>query len=308
MIRDIDLNLLTVFDAVMAERNLRKAGERLGRSQPSVSQAVARLRDLTGDQLFERAPSGITPTARAEVLWSEIRDPLAELRKALLPSHFDPSEVVGETVFGLSDDARILFWPELARTLLQKAPGSSLRSVDTNHSSVWRDLDQGVMDLALTVAGQPPPGFGARILHQDEFVLLISPGAAPPQTPSDYAGLRHLALVFSEEQPAYADEALQALDMQRRVVARSSRFDTLPQLVRELDAVVALPRLIAGYFAAHHDVALCPLPVPFPPAILKLCWHEKKRNNTHHKWLREVAVRHVRDQIEALSPENNKDL
>lgn len=288
--RTIDLNLLIVFDAVMAERNLRKAGERLGRSQPSISQAVARLRDVTGDQLFERTATGVTPTARAEVLWGEIRDPLATLRRVFVRAEFDPAVLTGETVFGLSDDVRILFWPRLASTISAAASQVTLRAIDTNHTNVWQQLRDGTVDLAITVAGQPPAGLGARILQQDEFCLLMRKDAAAPKTAEDYAGRRQLALVFGEEQPAYADEALGAEGMDRQVVARVSRFDALPDLVRELDAVVALPTLIATHFAQLYDLACADLPVPFPPAILKLCWHEKHRNDERSRWLREKAV------------------
>ena len=79
----IDLNLLVVFDAVMAERNLRRAAERLGRTQPAVSQSVARLRDIFADRLFEKVPDGVRPTPRAEAIWSELRAPLHTIRRIL---------------------------------------------------------------------------------------------------------------------------------------------------------------------------------------------------------------------------------
>ncbi len=300
--KNADLNLMVVFDAVMSERNLRKAGERLNRSQPAISQAIARLRDITGDRLFERTATGIAPTARAELLWAETRDPLAQLRRVLAPSEFQPADLVGETVLGLSDDVRILFWPRLARAITDQAPRATLRALDTNHGRVWRDLGEGLIDVALTVAGQPPPGFGARILHQDRFCLLVRRGSAPPRTVQDYAARRHLALVFSDEQPAYADEALGAEGLHRHVIARVSRFDTLPDLVVALDAVVALPRLIASRFAQRPDLTLSDPPVPFPSAILKLCWHEKTRNDPMARWLRTLAIDTVTSQIDGMRP------
>ena len=271
----------------MSERNLRKAGERLGRSQPAVSQAIARLRDLTGDRLFDRAPTGIAPTPRAERLWADIRDPLASLREAMGGSAFDPAEAVGEVTIGLSDDARILFWPSIAGAILERAPRLTLRALSVNHTSVWADLASGRVDLALTVAGQPPPGLGARIVRQDAFVLLHRAGSTPPASPADYAARRHLALVFSAEQPAYADEALEAAGEAREVAVRIDRFDALPDLVRTLDAVVALPSTIAAHFAQQPDLATAEPPVPFPPAITKLCWNQKRRNDALNAWLRE---------------------
>lgn len=295
--RDIDLNLLTVFDAVMSERNLRKAGERLGRSQPAISQSVARLRDITQDQLFKKSPAGVVPTARAETLWIEIRDPLAQLRAAFLHEKFEPRNMVGELVFGLSDDVRILFWPQIARLVMRDAPKITMRVLDTNHLTVWDDLRIGRLDIALTVAGQPPPGLGARILHQDEFRLLHTKGQQPPKTAKDYARLKHIAVAFGDEQPAYADEALGASGMARKIVAKVSRFDTLPGLVKELNAVVALPSVIARHFAKVEGLACSKLPLPFPPAILKLCWNEKSRNDPRTSWLRALGYDCISSQI-----------
>ena len=302
MAQDIDLNLLAVFDAVMSERNLRRAGERLNRSQPAISQAVARLRDVTGDRLFDRSPTGVVPTARAERLWAEIRDPLSHLREAMGTSPFDPARAEGEVAVALSDDARILVWPAIARAVLEAAPRLTLRAISTNHTSVWEDLTSGRADLALSVAGQPPPGLGTRILHQDGFVLLHRADAAPPRTARDYATRRHLALVFSREQPAYADEALDAAGESRRVAVRSDRFDALPDLVEALDAVVALPSLIAAHFASSRPLAVSDLPVPFPPAITKLCWSQKRRNDAQNAWLRDAVFRAAEARLEALAP------
>jgi DNA-binding transcriptional LysR family regulator len=135
-------------------------------------------------------------------------------------------------------------------------------------------------------------------VHQDDFVLLHQEGLAAPTTAKTYASLRHLALVFGDEQPAYADEALGAEGMDRRVIARVSRFDALPDMVRELDAVVALPAMLAQHFATQYGLAYSPLPVPFPPAIVKLCWNEKSRNDPRHTWLRNRAVSCVKQKVE----------
>ena len=299
MSREIDLNLLLVLDAVMAERNLRRAGERLGRSQPAVSQAVARLRDVTGDRLFDRTPAGVAPTARAERLWAEIRDPLARLRAAMGATAFDPATATGEAAIGLSDDARILFWPAIARAIHAGAPGLTLRAVSTDHARVLDDLSGGHLDLAVTVAGQPPPGLGAAILLRDDFVLLHPADAPPPRTARAYAAAPQLAFVFGEERPAHADEALAAMGEGRRVVARVDRFDAVPDMVRTLGAVVALPSRIAARFARTPGVALAALPVPFPPAVTKLCWSQKHRNDALNAWLRERTGAAVAGTLDA---------
>ena len=285
----LDLNLLVVFDAVMTERNLRLAGERLNRSQPAVSQAIARLRDITGDRLFERIPTGIAPTPRAEILWAEVRDPLSQLTRTMTASDFDPVRITGEIVLGLSDDIRIMFGANIAAALVEKAPNATVRLLGANHTSVWEDLGKGIYDLAITVSGQAPPGFASRILHQDQFVLLHRADRTPPKTAAAYAKCHQLALVFSEEQPAYADEALEAEGQRRSVVVRTSRFDSLAPMVKRLDAVVALPALFANHLTRDVELKASPLPVQFPPAIAKLCWNQRTRNDQQNIWVREVV-------------------
>src|ERR1700712_5428158 len=89
--RTLDLNLLRVFDVVMAERNLTRAADRLSITQPAVSNALKRLRESVGEDLLTRAPNGVTPTPRAEALWPEVRNALGHLQAALSPEAFDPT-------------------------------------------------------------------------------------------------------------------------------------------------------------------------------------------------------------------------
>jgi len=297
MSAQLDLNLLVVFDAVMTERNLRLAGERLNRSQPAVSQAIARLRDITGDRLFERIPTGIAPTPRAEILWSEVRDPLSQLTHTMTASDFDPVRITGEIVLGLSDDIQIMFGADIAAALVEGAPNATVRLLGANHTSVWDELGKGIYDLAITVAGQAPPGFASRILHQDQFVLLHRADSAPPKTAEAYAKCQQLALVFSEEQPAYADEALEAEGQQRTVLVRTSRFDSLAPMVKRLDAVVALPLLFANYLSDDEELKASPLPIQFPPAITKLCWNQRTRNDQQSIWVRDLVFETLNQEI-----------
>lgn len=138
MIMRPDLNLLIAFDAIMSERNLRLAAERLGRSQPAISQSVARLRAILGDRLFERTAKGVKPTPRAEALWLEIRDSLDVITKALTHSEFDPRTVEAEATLGLADDVHEMAFAHLVSHIRERAPGVILRVREVDHQSLWQ--------------------------------------------------------------------------------------------------------------------------------------------------------------------------
>ena len=119
----IDLNLLVVFDAVMQERNVTRAGNRLGLSQPAMSHALARLRHMLKDQLFIRSPGGMVPTPRAEALALPIRQALDGLQHSLAPTQFDPAKATGAFQVAVDNYAAIVLAGPLASRVIKLAPG-----------------------------------------------------------------------------------------------------------------------------------------------------------------------------------------
>lgn len=214
-----DLNLLVVFDAVMRERNLRRAAERLNRSQPAVSQSVARLRDIFADQLFRRTPAGVEPTPRAEALWEGIREHVEGLRNQLVTEIFDPREACGEVRIGLADDVHALGFSDLVSNVRAGAPGLVLRVVETDHQSVWHQVRTGLIDAGVTVAGPPPRGLAGKVLANQKFVVLHRSDIAPPTTLDAYLVREHVSVSFSEGDKGYVDQRLEALGRQRNVIA-----------------------------------------------------------------------------------------
>ncbi|MEN9485180.1 MAG: hypothetical protein RJB37_3060, partial [Pseudomonadota bacterium] len=109
--RTLDLNLLRVFDTVMAERNLTRAADRLAMTQPAVSNALRRLKDAVGETLFTRAAFGVVPTARADALWPEVRTALAQLRHVFEPTDYDPVHQPRTFALAMADAASALLLP-----------------------------------------------------------------------------------------------------------------------------------------------------------------------------------------------------
>lgn len=287
MSHPLDLNLLIVFDAIMAERNLRLAAERLGRSQPAVSQSVARLRDILGDQLFEKTPKGVKPTQRAEALWLEIRDPLHSITQSLLHQDFEPLTVKATITIGLSDDVHEMAFAPLVSHLRARAPQLVLRVVEIDHQSVWQDVGSGRVDLAATVAPPPPRGLGGSTLFDQPFLVLHRPDVSPPVTVSDYLKATHVAVGFRQDGLGYTDQRLADMGHQRSIIAWTPRFASIPDLIAQTGAIATMPQPIARRHSVRFGLGTAVLPFNFDPVPVRLCWHERRSTDPLNKWLRE---------------------
>jgi DNA-binding transcriptional LysR family regulator len=127
--RTLDLNLLRVFDEVMAERSLTRAAHNLSLTQPAVSNALRRLRDALGDELVRRHGHGIEPTPRALALWPSVREALRQLQAAIVPKAFEASQANSTFVLAMADATAAELMGGLARQLELQAPAVSLRVV-----------------------------------------------------------------------------------------------------------------------------------------------------------------------------------
>ena len=147
--RTLDLNLLRVFDEVMAERSLTRAARNLSLTQPAVSNAVRRLRETLGDELVRRSGQGMEPTPRALTLWPAVRDALRQLQQSLAPDSFVPAEADNTFVLAMADATAAELVPRLVDIIEAEAPGVSLRVVPLVTRDPRKLLDEETIDLAV---------------------------------------------------------------------------------------------------------------------------------------------------------------
>src|SRR5512133_2692345 len=147
--RTLDLNLLRVFDQVMAERNLTRAARNLAMTQPAVSNALSRLRDAVGDKLVVRSGYGVEPTPRALALWPAIADALRQLEASFTPGDFSAAEATNTFVVGMADSTAAELMPGLVEIIERDAPGVSLRILPLTTRDPRGLLDEGLLDLAV---------------------------------------------------------------------------------------------------------------------------------------------------------------
>jgi DNA-binding transcriptional LysR family regulator len=304
--RTLDLNLLRVFDEVMAERNLTRAAHNLAMTQPAVSNALKRLREALGDELVRRAGYGVEPTATALALWPTVRDALGQLRESLAPGAFDPAQARNAFVIAMADATAAKVVPGLVDLLEREAPGANLRVLPLTTRDPRELLESGTADLAighfpgviaeLTAVHlqEHSPRFLHQRLYDGEYVVVMRRGhplAGRPIDLATYCAARHLLVSFSGRPFGFVDEALAARSLQRRVVLTVNQFFTAGRVVATTDLLTVLPRHFVGATGMEDELALCELPLPVPAVHVDALWHRQAAHNSAHRWLREAVAR-----------------
>jgi DNA-binding transcriptional LysR family regulator len=172
----IDLNLLVVFDAIMMERSVTRAGQRLGLSQPAISHALTRLRHMLRDELFVRSPNGMMPTPRAQQLATPIRIALDGLQQSLEPDQFEPSRAATTFRIAVDNYAAIVLVAPIAAHVARIAPGVTLDFRPSGTLNVLEQLDRSELHLAIGPPGVQGERFSHRRLLQDQFVVVYRKG------------------------------------------------------------------------------------------------------------------------------------
>lgn len=315
--RTLDLNLLRVFDAVMAERSLTRAARSLSLTQPAVSNALTRLRLALGDELVRRSGQGVAPTPRALSLWPAVRDALRQLQQSLAPDDFVPAQADNNFVLAMADATAAELVPQLVGTLEAEAPKASLRVVPLATRDPRKLLDEEDIDLAIghfpavlaDLGARAQVGKAVSFLHQrvysSEYVCVMRDGhplASGPLTLNRFCAAHHLLVSFSGKPFGFIDEALQARGRSRRIVLTVNQFFTAARVVAESDLLTVLPRHFLALADEPHALVERPLPLDVAPVHVDALWHYRQDTSSAHRWLRDAVMRAVPPRIAAIAP------
>jgi DNA-binding transcriptional LysR family regulator len=294
----INLNLLIVFDALMHERNLTRAGKRICLSQPAASHALAKLRQTLHDDLFIRTPEGMQPTPRAEQMAEPVGNALRVLSIALKPVSFDPAHSTRRFTVAVSSYAAHAVGPMLARNVSNQAPRITLDFTSLDKGSVLDQLDAGGLDVALTTLVDGGERFKcARIVDDDYVVLLDSAHNAVAEAELSVervADIPHIVVGSSSDNATgFIDEALEERGLARAVATRASLLSVVLMLVGS-DRLAVVPRRVANYLASISPLVLRELPFPTPRIALWMIWHRRLDSQPAHRWLRDMIRMSVR--------------
>jgi DNA-binding transcriptional LysR family regulator len=304
--RTLDLNLLRVFDEVMAEGSLTRAARNLSLTQPAVSNALRRLRETLGDELVQRSGQGMAPTPRARAIWPAVREALAQLQSSLIPNEFVPAEANTSFVLAMSDASAAELIPVLTETLEKQAPRVTLRVVPLTTRDPRSMLDEEACDLAVgyfpsmladltarTQSGEPQPFFHQR-LFTGEYVCVMRkdhPLAQGPLTIDAFCAARHMLVSFSGRPFGFVDEALATLGRERFVVMTVNQFFTAARVVANANLLTVLPLHFVKVTGYADQLVFRPLPFEVSPVLVDAVWHRRSQQRSSHVWLREVVQR-----------------
>lgn len=309
--RTLDLNLLRLFDEVMAERNLTRAARNLSLTQPAVSNALRRLREALGDELVTRSGQGMMPTPRAMALWPTVREALGQLQASLAPSRFEPLTANTTFVLAMADATAAELMPGLIDILEREAPGVTMRVVPLSTRDPRRLLDEATADLAVGhfpsvladlgvgAQGDESVAFSHQRLYDGQYVCVMRKGhplARGPLTLDKFCAARHMLVSFSGRPFGFIDESLAALNRKRQVVLTVNQFFTAGRVVANSNLLTVLPKHFVSVTGIADQLVLRPLPFEVAPVHVDAVWHRRQEAQSAHIWLRQAVV-HVSAKV-----------
>jgi DNA-binding transcriptional LysR family regulator len=276
----------------MQERNVTRAGNRIGLSQPAMSHALNRLRYMLKDELFVRTPDGMAPTPRAELLAQPLRNALSEVQLALEPAAFDPASSDRRFVLTLNNYAAVVIAPRLVAAVSAAAPNVQLDLRPGGTLDIVEQLDRGDLDLSIGNLRTPGERFAAASLLEDELVVVMRRGHPMTRrkvSAAAFAALPHMEISSTREDTGFVDRWLAEKGLARRIALRAPYLSAAPILATS-DLVATLSRRIAQEFIRSHPLQLCKPPYESPRMQTVLLWHRRLNSHPAHRWLRDVIT------------------
>jgi DNA-binding transcriptional LysR family regulator len=292
----IDLNLLVVFDAIMRERSVTRAGQRLGLSQPAMSHALTRLRHMLKDELFIRSPNGMMPTPRAEQLAEPIRLALDGLQQSLEPIQFEPAKAMTTFRIAVDNYSAIVLVAPIAARIAKMAPGVTLDFRPSGTLDIHPLLDRSELDLAIGPFGTQGERFSHKKLLQDQMVVVFRrdhPAASAAELSGEqFATLSELEISSAQFGSDYAEDSTRP-KWGRRPVMRAP-FLSAARILSTSDVASVLPLNIAKDMIYSRPLVFRRLLRSRKAVDVAMIWPRRLDNQPAHRWLRNI-ISHVAD-------------
>jgi len=293
-----DLNLLLVFEALLSERSVTRASEKIGRSQPALSNALGRLRRQLRDPLFVRIGRTMVPTPRALDLAPDVAAALGHARRALGGPAFHAGRSTRVFRLATTDEIEHRLFPPLLERLAAVAPRVSIasRRLRGLFEAPEDDLRSGAVDFAIGRLPNPPSvesGLFLRRLHRDHFVCIARrrhPGIGRRLDRARFLAAGHAAVFSPGGGPGLVDRLLAERGEKRNVVLSVPHFLSIPFVVAGTDLIATVPESVARAFEAPLGLRRFPCPIPLPAIDVNLVWHARAHEDAAHAWFRELVV------------------
>jgi DNA-binding transcriptional LysR family regulator len=290
---NIDFNLLKVLDALVTERNVTRAGIRLGRSQPAVSNALHRLRRMLGDDLLVRGPNGFVLTPRAEAIRQPLREAIALMEGCLTEApQFDPAKASGVFRLSTPDRLSIALLPPLFARLQKLAPDMALQVLTADRKQALDLLDADRSDLALGWFDEMPAHLNAEVMLEDRLYCVFRRDHPILRrgTRFDIAAVLsypHLVVSATGQRTAIFDDLLIRQGHKRLPLVTVTNFTAVPHLLSGSDMIGVFTKLAADVFQKSFRLAKRPVPIDVGAIATNMVWHTRDGRDRKHAWLRQ---------------------
>jgi DNA-binding transcriptional LysR family regulator len=286
----IDLNLFTVFDAIYREGGITSASKRLHLSQPAVSHALARLRELLNDPLFERVGNQMIPTPRARTLAATIGGSLENLEQMLhRAAEFDPATSQRSFVVAMRESHEVHFLPRMIAMLEREAPHIDIATVRIERRDLEDDLQTGALDCAVDMALAASMAVSRKAIVAESLVVLARqdhPAVRGNLDLETYLEQGHVLITGRRRGGGYEDAALSRRGMSRRIRVRCQQHAAANDVVKQSDLLATMPRSYAELANRHAGNQVLPFPAEIPMFDLFLYWHANVDKDSASQWFR----------------------
>lgn len=291
---NIDLNLLKALNALLETESVSKAAKAVNLSQPAMSRALDRLRDVLRDPLLVRSGRGMTPTPRGEALRAPVRDALAAVAVVFNPPAFDPSTSQDRFRLMMPDYIAQLIMPPVLAQIFTAAPGVRIDIENLSETGIAA-LREGKVSLGFGVVDDGPvlENVASQALMQDRQICLVRKGHPLLKTGATlegYAAASHAMLSITGRGGGRIDEVLKNHGLSRKIALRITHFMTISAVIAPTDLIITAPELLARQ-VMNDDLSLMALPpeLQTPPFTMSQIWHERFTKDPSHRWLRALV-------------------
>lgn len=293
-LRMIDLNLLVALDALLTERQVTRAANRVGMSQPAMSNALARLRELFGDPILVRTSRGMEPTSRGLQIADATAQILRQVERVFEDGQdFDPATAERRFALRMSDLLEALLLPRLLNLLERSAPRCSMEILHLPPEQTVQALEENTIDAAVSTGLRTPATILSSVLFEDRMVCVMRRGhraLSRKWSLETFLALRHVRVSISPTDTRFVDSGLTALKRTRDVALNTPHWLMLPAVLIQSDLVSVMSERLAKSFANVYPLAARPLPFKADPIRWTLYWHQRNQSSRAHIALRDMLA------------------
>ena len=307
----VDLNLFVVLEAIYREGNLTRAGRQLKLTQPAMSHALKRLRELLKDPLFIREGASMVPTPFSRNMINDVRQALQILEVNLYENrNFDPAHTRRNFMVGFWELMEAMILPALARTLTRAAPEISITTLRVKRREIEAELSSGAVDLALDVPINMSDSIRRKPLFSDRVVVVARQGHPAIGRELDvetYLSQDHILVSSRRYGPSLVDAELNRKGKKRRIVLRCQNYFAGCRAASQTDMLLTMPERYAEMLNSRVENRLYPFPLKSLQTLdIHMYWHESADNDPPNRWLREEITRIVEESMNAAPALNRQ--